>query len=252
MRVLTFDSQTQQHHSTKNRINRAKHISGLLLALVYLMTGLASPTIYLFHQSSNDTTTPPETDPVWVLTGALGTNRYSHTATLLKNGKVLVVGGGGFPCSSGFCISLVNGSAELYDPDTETWSFIPGVSRRASHSATLLQSGELLVAGGVNYGADIGKSKIHNSAELYDPAKGKWRATGSFNTIEGYNFTTLLANGNVLAIGQSNLDTDRVALNAELYNPATGEWTITAAPSIFAPLTLLPNGKALVVRGNSA
>jgi N-acetylneuraminic acid mutarotase len=80
--------------------------------------------------------------------------RRSHTATLLPSGKVLVTGGNG---------GSVLDSAELYDPDTRSWSPVASMSSaRQYHSATLLDSGELLITGGVN-GAFL------SSAELYIP-----------------------------------------------------------------------------------
>jgi Galactose oxidase, central domain len=52
--------------------------------------------------------------PSWTYTGSLNTPRAGHTATLLPNGKVLVVGGSG---------AGVPDTADLYDPVTGTWSF---------------------------------------------------------------------------------------------------------------------------------
>ena len=50
----------------------------------------------------------------WSFTGSMKVARYNHTATLLKNGKVLVAGG---VDSSGNMLA----SAELYNPTTGTW-----------------------------------------------------------------------------------------------------------------------------------
>jgi uncharacterized protein (TIGR03437 family) len=200
----------------------------------------------------------PVTNSSWSLTGSLNTTRYSHTATLLRNGKVLVAGGGGWICSGNYplppysCYLTVNSSAEVYDPATGTWSYTGSLSRRASHSATLLANGQVLVAGGANYGYDIGVSSYLKSAEVYDPAAGKWRPTGSFKTIQGGNTATLLPNGKVLAVGISNYNTRPLVYSAEVYDPATETWSSTGAPTIFGPLTLLPDGKVLNVSGNAA
>src|SRR2546421_6370369 len=70
--------------------------------------------------------------PSWRYTGSLNTQRSGHTATLLSNGKVLVVGGG----------DGVTTSAELYDPATGTWSLTGTLNvARESHTATLLPNG---------------------------------------------------------------------------------------------------------------
>src|ERR1035437_3077695 len=55
----------------------------------------------------------------------------------------------------------------------------PMVTARYNHTATLLSNGKVLVAGGVtNYGTTIGTS----SAELFDPATGRWTTTGAMTT----------------------------------------------------------------------
>src|SRR5207245_2841573 len=124
----------------------------------------------------------------WSYTGNLKTGRFSHTATLLQNGKVLVAGGRG---GSGLqcCNSL--SSAELYDPAMGTWSYTGSLNAaRYGHTATLLQDGKVLVTGG------------HlNTSELYDPATGTWSYTGNLNTSRFWDSATLLPNGKVLVTG---------------------------------------------------
>ncbi len=191
----------------------------------------------------------PEIAPRWSFTGSLNTNRYEHTATLLPNGKVLVVGGGGFPCVGNFCYSTVNGSAEVYDPLTGFWSYTGDLNRRTGHSATLLQNGQVLVVGGSNYGYDIGKFSYVNTAEAYDPTTGKWRRAGDFNSTYTGHSATLLQGGKVLVVGAQP---ETRICEAQLYDPISERWNSTSAPANAGRLTLLANGKVLVVSGNSA
>jgi len=146
----------------------------------------------------------------WTFTGAMTTPRCGHTATLLWNGKVLVAGGAGPKNCDGASIR----TAELFDPATGTWSETGSLNTaRSNHTATLLQNGEVLVAGSV---ADM-------SAELYDPKTGMWRSTGSMNTIGKYISATLIPTGKVLAVGASYAG----VIGSELYDPETGTWTTT-------------------------
>jgi len=169
-------------------------------------------------------------------TGSLGTARYDHTATLLTNGNVLVVGGwGGRDLSS----------AELYNPATGTWSFtgsLPGGGRRG-FAATLLPSGKVLIAGGF-FGSN-GYTGDTSEADLYDPATGTWTPTGNLNLDYNGGPLTLLLNGKVLFGAGSP---------PELYNPATGTWSNTGnlpGGAVCDTTTLLPNGKVLGVGGNT-
>src|SRR5439155_15338270 len=85
---------------------------------------------------------------------------------------------------------------ELYNPATGT--FVPTGSLNTSryvHTATLLNNGIVLLAGG------NGSSGVLTSAELYDPATGTFTPTGSLNTSRYVHTATLLNNGVVLIAG---------------------------------------------------
>ena len=140
--------------------------------------------------------------------------RTDHTATLLRDGRVLVAGGfdvNGDPPNA-------YSSAELYDPGSGTFSptgslWVP----RAGHTATLLPNGEVLLAGSTDAGG-IG-SKAGIMAEIYDPI------AGAFSPTEGmdgpYDTATALADGSVLLTGGSLAGGNGAQPigTAELYRP---------------------------------
>ncbi|MGF6792797.1 Kelch repeat-containing protein [Paraburkholderia sp. 35.1] len=174
----------------------------------------------------------------WLPADAMNLGRYEHTATLLPNGKVLVVAGYNKRALT---------SAELYDPASDTWSQTGNlVVPRDLHTATLLPNGKVLVVGGYNNGGGSSQS----SAELYDPATGTWSQTGSMSQARDSHTATLLPNGKVLvAGGEGNAG---LLSSAELYDPATGTWSQTGNLVVARQqhtATLLPNGKVLVAGG---
>lgn len=152
-------------------------------------------------------------DPVtgtWSATGAMLSESWRHAMTLLPTGKVLAVGtGGGGP------------TAEVYDPVTGTWSGRSMINQRYADSAqaTLLATGELLIAGGTYTWSAF------REAELYDPVKGAWRATTPMPAWRGDYAAARLADGKVLLVGGSRDQNGReVGLTtAEVYDPGTQE-----------------------------
>ena len=184
-------------------------------------------------------------DPLTGICNSTGSPLYArtgHTATLLRNDKVLVVGGSQSPST-----------AEIYDPATGLWSMVGSLrSARTSHTATLLTNNKVLVAGGNS----TGSSYYGGSAELYDPLTNLWSTTGSM-ALGCYGHTANLVKGKVLVTGGSyyvgfNIDTSKLA---QLYDPATGLWNTTGdmlAARVDHTATLLANGKVLIAGGGSS
>jgi hypothetical protein len=125
---------------------------------------------------------------IWTRTGSMAEAREGHTATLLPNGEVLVVGGSTALAS---CVS----TAELYNPSTGRWATTGNMTKgRCSHNATLLPNGQVLVAGGCCDPGVINGDSLA-SAELYNPSKGTWRATGSLKVSRYGAAAVLLQSG---------------------------------------------------------
>jgi len=140
----------------------------------------------------------------FVPTGNMTISRAGHTATLLKDGRVLITGG--VNASYGYAGSA--GTAELYDPSTGTFAATGNMTtNRALHTATLLSDGRVLISG--EYTGD-------SSAELYDPATERFTLTGSTADVRGTQASNLLSNGKVLITGPPSV---------ELYDPASASFT---------------------------
>jgi hypothetical protein len=167
----------------------------------------------------------------WTATGSMTTVRSNgvFTTTPLKDGEVLIAGGGN-PSSPALA------SAELYNPATGTFSPTGSMTdARSGGMATLLPDGEVLMAGGYNPNTRTSLA----SAELYNPATGTFTATASMKTARDGGTATLLQNGEVLVASGS----------AELYNPATGTWTATGSGASGSHAVLLANGDVFDVGG---
>jgi hypothetical protein len=164
------------------------------------------------------------------------------TATLLQDGRVLVVGGE----SARNVPQLI---AELYDPALKT--FVQAATLkfgRFAHTATRLLDGSVLVVGG--------SSKIGEVlASVDNPTSNQFRLTGSMSVVRHKHAAALLQDGRVLVVGGSDQrDWQGKYASAEIYNPKTGVRLITDMNeerfSSSDAVVTLPDGSVLVGGGN--
>ncbi|HZH77125.1 MAG TPA: kelch repeat-containing protein [Archangium sp.] len=168
----------------------------------------------------------------WTTFGGSTANRLRAQTTLLPSGKVLAQGGD------------LREKAEVYDPLSRSWRATGSMSTARpwhKHTATLLRSGRVLVAGGSGDSGELA------TAEVYDPATETWSPTGDLHAPRSGHIALLLPTGKVLVLG------GHVTL-MEVYDPDTGTWAeaghlVTYRQDFTA--TLLPSGKVLVVGGTS-
>lgn len=172
----------------------------------------------------------------WLPTGPMTDARWSHTATVLPDGRVLVAGGFGRPFTvtasgAGSNSQPVLDTAEIFDPRTGRWSRTASMgTRRALHVAALLPDGKVLVGGGRTCNqpppAACNFTFVTSTAELYDPATGTWSPTGPLTAPRHTTSPAVLANGTVL-VPAGFVGGGAPVATAEVYDPATG----TSAPT---------------------
>lgn len=184
----------------------------------------------------------PETG-TFSLTGSMNQHRSGHRAVLLSDGQVLIMGGHR-TTTPGF--GLVLNSAELYDPETGSFSPTGSMNQyRTGHAAVLLSDGRVLVAGSTS-GVPI--------AELYDPETSTFSPTGSMSEQRRNHTATLLSDGRVLLVGGIVGVGPLTTSSADLFDPATEIFTATASMTSARhshTATLLLNGQVLVTGGNN-
>jgi Kelch motif/Galactose oxidase, central domain len=181
--------------------------------------------------------------------GALEAARSGHTATLLQDGRVLVVGGRGSDATTELL------SVELYQPKTNRWSAAASLSLgRAGHTATLLDDGRVLVTGGTGQDSTDGGHRYValTSVELYDPRSNTWSAGAPMKDARNWHTATRLDDGRVLVAGGAR-EMRQHLRSAELFTPDAGTWAPAAPLAEARCLHQAVNvpGGVLVVGGRS-
>jgi beta-lactam-binding protein with PASTA domain len=171
---------------------RRAHTATLLSNGQVLLTGGFGG---IFDISAGVLNTAELYDPVsqtfTALTAKMTSSRYSHKATILQNGQVLLTGG------FGVNIASLN-TVEVYDPVAKSFNAMAAtmVTARGRHTATLLSNGQVLIAGG------WAQTGILDSAEVYDPAALTFTVLPATMTTQRYaHGASLLNNGEVLITG---------------------------------------------------
>ena len=180
-------------------------------------------------------------------TDPMATLRERPMATLLTDGRVLIIGGGGNSYDEdGNPLPLA--SAEVFDPVTGTFTATgPMEHGLLDATSTLLADGRVLVVGSC-YEKRGPCSEDNRKSEIYDPQTGTFSPGGATSTPRGSGSTaTLLADGRVLVIGG-----EASGSSAELYDPKTARFSRTGSmtrPRSDFTATLLADGRVLIAGG---
>ncbi|TAG83578.1 MAG: hypothetical protein EAZ24_02890, partial [Burkholderiales bacterium] len=190
----------------------------------------------------------------WSTAGSLSAARSQHTATRLRSGKILVVGGKNN--------ATVLSSAEIYDPATNAWTSAGSMaSARRFHTATAAAIGindDMFVIGGLDVGNDTVSFGL-NSIERYSASTNSW-FTFSAQLIERrFNHTaTALPNGDIVIAGGRTARVSGLSVlpdslgSTEIFRFAT--FTMSPAGSLRDArsnhsATLVPSGKLMLMGG---
>lgn len=181
----------------------------------------------------------------WTVSGLLDTARMHFASAPLQDGGVLVAGGLLITASQG---GHALRSAEVWNPATGRWRTVRPMSVvRTEAVAVTLTDGRVLVVGGF---PTWGDDTPLRSAELYDPATGRWKAAGQLSARRQAFTMVALPDGGALVVGGRDGET-----TAERFDPASRTWSAVAgrAPAGVRPaVAVLRDGRVLVVSGKAA
>ncbi|MBL8739750.1 MAG: hypothetical protein JNK04_01615, partial [Myxococcales bacterium] len=184
---------------------------------------------------------PARLDPTWEVTTSMNEYRYDVPAVLLPNGRVFVVGGRGEGAE-------VN--AEVYDPDSETWTYVPSADLTTpayDFTLTALQGGRLLLTGGE---WDLPSSTIVANVRALNATTFVWSVVQSMAVPRSDHRATLLDDGRLLVSGGRDSNSASLA-SAEIFDPIANTWSTTGSliEGRFLHEAVLHNGRVLVAGG---
>ena len=178
-----------------------------------------------------------------LLTLDVNNDHYAHTATVLGDGMVLITGGFNF-----YNTPIAGAEITTWSANTLGFSSAQDMkAARAEHTATLLDDGTVLIAGGLN-----ALSFSQSSAEIFDPATGAFTSlTSAMGTPRCLHTATALTNGCVLLVGGSNFGSS--VASADFFDPSSQTFTTINLKTTRSQhtATLLADGSVLVTGGTS-
>jgi hypothetical protein len=223
-----------------------------------------------------DENTPyPTEDRIWrydtireefeILPGRMQDSRAFHNAVRLQDGRIFVCGGVQGPLGTGPYHTAVLRSAEIYDPNTNSWSSAaPMSSFRAGSTANLMPDGRVFVAGGTKgdgqnrlFSVDDLLTTSLRTTEIYDPVSNSWSAGPNMAQPKAGAVSVVLNNGTIMIAGGVTFTTifgipiPDFSNQVSFYNPNNGNMTANTMRekrALFG-MAKLSDGRVLIAGG---
>ncbi len=196
----------------------------------------------------------------------MNTTRIGHTATMLNNGRILIAGGASSftvnpPGSTNYLpiFQAAQDTAQVFDPATNTFTNVANImsSKRFGHAAIKLNSGRVLLCGGVRGGTSlfgVGIPQYATTCDLYDPATNAFISIPNMAVSRIAHTLNLRPDGTVLAVGGAGGTLVATTGSTEIYNEVSNTWT--AGPALPGGVTLalqasvtMPDGSIYISGG---
>ena len=238
--VAVSPYQDELRLASRSLYTRVDHSASLLAdGSVLLAGGLESSLLERYLPATG----------TFVPAGDLGAKRWAHQATDLSDGTVLFTGGLG--------ASGVLASAQSYDPASGVRTAGSMIGARMLHAAVALADGRVLLTGGMP--ATGSDTYATASAELFDPATGRFTGTGDMGQPRTGHTATRLTDGRILVCGGRDSTCvlgcpQRIWSSAECFDPRSGTFTPVGAMTQARyghTATLLPDGRVLIAGGTT-
>ncbi|AFL89937.1 Kelch motif protein [Terriglobus roseus DSM 18391] len=178
--------------------------------------------------------------------------RWQHTATRLKDGRVLVVGGRPNNCAATCSLDALK-TAEIFDPATNKWSSTGSLRiSRSGHSAGVLDDGRVVIFGGMTNEDQNIRTQQVAQVEVWDPATGKFTDFGTLHVGRTFHALVRLLDGRFL-LANGYDEVEYPSATTEIFDPVTQIATNgpnTLSNRFRGTATLLSNGQVLITSGN--
>ncbi len=204
---------------------------------------LAGGQTGMFSLSDSIELFDPQDGTFTAVMDSLPSGRKDHTATRLPDGTVLIAGG---QSSINAPLSYTNTTAIFNPTDNSLRAGASFSGSRGAHTATLLNNGMVLIAGGRYYSL---ATAYRTSVQLYDPVTENWSDGAALTTGVAYHSASLQPNGDLLVCGGYN---GAALSSCERYDPDLNTWSSAASfnqARYFLAVALLPSGSLVAVGG---
>jgi len=192
----------------------------------------------------------------WSPTGSMSIARDGCQPALLKDGRILITGGGTPPDAT--MLNMLD-TGEIFDPATLSFTKLSSKMsvKRTGHIQLTLPDGRVLIAGGrTSEVPEVPGAMVHKNSDIFDPKTNTFSPTGSLNVARRDHAAVILDDGRVLIAGGGDgcgMGTTMGIDSAEIYDPATGSFKLLeskmSVPREFLNMIKMPDGKVLIFGG---